>query len=252
MTKVAGAHTLKAGFYFEHVTNAQPGSGNSNGEILNSAAGVSTTGNTFADILLGRMEHYDEQSKNALHDLGFNKYEGFVQDSWKLRSNLTVDVGVRALVRRLLVRPPGQRHRRVRLQPVRPGRSRLGVPRRRLSQDRSERAAVGGQGHAVLCRLRASASRGTRGAKARPCYAADSASSGTTTRCSRTMACSTLAPACRSFSCDAPDCPSLGGPRRAWARATSSSAAPRSTSATRSSRSPTAGARRSTSGFRGR
>jgi hypothetical protein len=94
-TKVLGAHTLKAGFYLEHVTNAQPGSGDSEGVIVNSSSGVSSTGNTFADILLGRFENYTEQSKNALHDLGFNKFEGFAQDSWKVRPNLTLDVGVR-------------------------------------------------------------------------------------------------------------------------------------------------------------
>jgi hypothetical protein len=95
ITKVAGAHTLKAGFYFEHVSNAQPGSGNSNGAIVNSSTGVTSTGNTFADILLGRVDHYEEQTKNALHDIGFNKYEGFVQDSWKVKKNLTMDLGMR-------------------------------------------------------------------------------------------------------------------------------------------------------------
>jgi hypothetical protein len=95
-TKVVGAHTLKAGIYLEHVTNAQPGSGSSNGTIVNSASGINSTGNTFADILLGRMEHYEEQSRNALHDLGFSKYEGFVQDSWKIRPNITLDLGIRA------------------------------------------------------------------------------------------------------------------------------------------------------------
>src|SRR5262249_49519883 len=95
VTKVAGAHTLKAGFYFEHVSNAQPGSGFSNGLIVNSSSGVNTTGNTFADILLGKVEHYEEQTKNALHDIGFNKYEGFVQDSWKIKKNVTIDLGVR-------------------------------------------------------------------------------------------------------------------------------------------------------------
>ncbi len=34
VTKVTGTHTLKGGFFFEHVTNNQPGSGNSNGNII--------------------------------------------------------------------------------------------------------------------------------------------------------------------------------------------------------------------------
>ena len=96
LTKVAGSHTVKAGLYFEHVSNAQPGSGDSNGFILNSPGGHNSTGNTMADILLGRLEYYQEQSKNALHDIGFNKYEAFIQDSWKLRPNLTIDAGLRA------------------------------------------------------------------------------------------------------------------------------------------------------------
>src|SRR5262249_17130946 len=84
VTKVPGSHVFKAGLYFEHVTNAQPGSGFSDGYITNSATGPRSTGNTFADILLGRINDYEEQSKNVLHDLGYNKYEGFLQDAWKV------------------------------------------------------------------------------------------------------------------------------------------------------------------------
>ena len=96
LTKVAGAHTLKGGLYVEYVSNAQPGSGDSNGFVLNAPWGDNSTGNTLADILLGRVQYYQEQSKNALHDIAFKRNEAFVQDSWKIRPNLTVDLGVRA------------------------------------------------------------------------------------------------------------------------------------------------------------
>jgi hypothetical protein len=95
ITKVAGTHTMKVGFYYEHVTNNQPGSGNSNGLMELAPWGGNSTGNTFADLLLGRVTQYGETSKNVLHNIAYNLVEGYVQDSWKLRPRFTLDAGVR-------------------------------------------------------------------------------------------------------------------------------------------------------------
>jgi carboxypeptidase family protein len=96
ITKVLSTHTLKAGLYYEHVTNNQPGNGNSNGRIIEDVGGASSSGNALADLLLGRITgNYNEQTQNALHNIAYNIYEGYLQDSWKARAHLTVDVGLR-------------------------------------------------------------------------------------------------------------------------------------------------------------
>jgi hypothetical protein len=95
LTKVWGTHTAKAGFYFERITNDQPGNGNSNGFLILETWAGGSTGNTFADLLLGRTNFYTEQTKNALHNIAWNRWEFYAQDSWKLRSNLTLSYGAR-------------------------------------------------------------------------------------------------------------------------------------------------------------
>jgi hypothetical protein len=95
LTKVWGTHTFKAGAYFEHVINKQPGNGDSNGLIELATWDGSSTGNTFADLLLGHGSQYQETTKNVLHDMAYNLWEGYVQDSWKVKPRLTVDYGVR-------------------------------------------------------------------------------------------------------------------------------------------------------------
>ena len=95
LTKVWGTHTFKAGAYFEHVINKQPGNDNSNGLIELATWDGQSTGNTFADLLLGHGSNYAESSKNVLHDMAYNLWEGYVQDSWKVKPRLTVDYGVR-------------------------------------------------------------------------------------------------------------------------------------------------------------
>lgn len=97
MTKVTGTHTLKFGGYYEFVINNQPGNENSNGQIVlaNWGGGDTTTGNILADLLLGKVNDYQESTKNVLRNIGFHTFEFYGADSWKVNRRLTLDLGAR-------------------------------------------------------------------------------------------------------------------------------------------------------------
>jgi hypothetical protein len=95
VTKVAGAHTMKVGAYYEWVNNSQPGSGDSNGRLVLGNWATGSTGNYFSDLLTGTLAEYTEQSPNIVHDMAYNIFEVYAQDSWKARNRLTLEYGVR-------------------------------------------------------------------------------------------------------------------------------------------------------------
>ena len=91
LTHVAGRHTVKfgGGFHIDQV-NIKSNSIN-NGSFLFQGT---ETGSDFADYLLGIASTY-EQGDASPFDIR-NRYIGlFAQDSWKVRSNLTVNYGMR-------------------------------------------------------------------------------------------------------------------------------------------------------------
>jgi hypothetical protein len=53
------------------------------------------TGNAFASFLLGRANTYSEAETDFRVNFRFGRREFFVQDTWKIRPNLTLDLGVR-------------------------------------------------------------------------------------------------------------------------------------------------------------
>ena len=90
-SKVMGRHTIKFGgeFHYDQI-NVNP-IAQFNGNFLFTG---SETGLDFADFLLGIPSQYNQSQLNPFY--GRNKYTGaFAQDNWHLRSNLTVNYGLR-------------------------------------------------------------------------------------------------------------------------------------------------------------
>jgi hypothetical protein len=96
LTKVLGTHTIKGGFYWEYIINNQPANGFTNGLIGVDTGNDRSSGSPYADLLLGRINNYQEQNFNRLNNIGYHTYEFFVQDAWKATRRLTLDLGLRA------------------------------------------------------------------------------------------------------------------------------------------------------------
>jgi len=95
LTKVIGTHTLKGGFFYEWIRNAQPANNNTNGRALVSVGNKFSYGNEYADLLTGNLNDYTETNFNRINDISYNTYEFFGQDSWKATRRLTLEFGMR-------------------------------------------------------------------------------------------------------------------------------------------------------------
>ena len=91
-----GTHLIKAGGLIIRDRVDQNGRPYYTGNLVFNPSGVpNTTGNAFADALLGNFKSYTEASADPVGFFRFSQPEAFVQDSWKINSKLSIEIGVR-------------------------------------------------------------------------------------------------------------------------------------------------------------
>ena len=96
MTKVVGTHTMQFGAYLVFAQKNEANSPNVQG-ILTFSSGDATvsTGNSFADLLLGNISSYQQWSKETQYYNRYRIVEPYFQDDWRITKRLTLNLGLR-------------------------------------------------------------------------------------------------------------------------------------------------------------
>ena len=96
LSKITGNHTWKFGGLIERATKFQNLQGTPEGQLeYEGSSGVFTAGSPFANLYSGYINGIDQTTSVPNGRFKFWNIEGFVQDTWKVRSNITLELGTR-------------------------------------------------------------------------------------------------------------------------------------------------------------
>ena len=96
LTIIRGKHSLKTGLLIIRNRKDQNGRSGYTGSLtFNPTGNTRTTGNAFADALLGNFRSYNEADNDPIGFFRFNQYEAYATDSWKIARNLSLEFGAR-------------------------------------------------------------------------------------------------------------------------------------------------------------
>src|SRR6266849_6247259 len=98
LTWTLGSHTLKFGVMYARNRkdqNSRPDSYNGNINFQVAGNTTNTTNVPFADALMGNFQSFTQQSGDPIAHFRYNNIEGYVDDSWKVTRNLSLELGLR-------------------------------------------------------------------------------------------------------------------------------------------------------------
>jgi hypothetical protein len=94
-TKVIGSHAVKLGAYWDDSRNSQNNNAANNGTYAFQTYGQNSTTNLVADMMLGRINQYSQQSIDTPQDTQFHQYSVYGEDSWRATRRFTANIGLR-------------------------------------------------------------------------------------------------------------------------------------------------------------
>jgi hypothetical protein len=96
VTWIKGNHSVRTGVAISRNRKDQNGRANYFGSAnFNAGGNPNSTSNAVADMLLGNFRTYDEASADPVGFFRFTTYQGFVSDTWRVRNNLSLELGLR-------------------------------------------------------------------------------------------------------------------------------------------------------------
>jgi hypothetical protein len=95
LTKTLKNHTLIFGVGTIFAQKNEPSVGNNQGTVTVSTSSTVTTGNSFADLLQGRIAQFSQTSAQPKYYNRYEIVEPYVQDNWRATSRLTLNLGLR-------------------------------------------------------------------------------------------------------------------------------------------------------------
>lgn len=93
ITMIRGSHSIKGGGTYIRNRKDQNGRSGYTGTLTFNTNRPSTTGNAFADALLGNFRTYNEADNDPIGFFRFSQYEAYAMDSWKVKPNLSLEIG---------------------------------------------------------------------------------------------------------------------------------------------------------------
>jgi hypothetical protein len=95
MTKIVGTHTFQFGVYTAFAQKNEENSPDVQGILTFDTSSPVSTGNSFADLLLGNIAQYKQWDLEAKYYNRYKIVEPYFQDDWRMTKRLTLNLGLR-------------------------------------------------------------------------------------------------------------------------------------------------------------